>query len=97
MKNNRKVAILLVALVSFFVVFSAFFVVREADHSCSGDSCPICYQMSVCESTTKSIAGAGVIAAIAMAFALVLFIQLFYDTYIERKQSLFARRVKLSI
>ena len=97
MKNNRKLAILLVALMSFFIVFSAFFVVREADHTCCGDNCPICYQLSVCDSTTKSIAGAGVVATIAMVFALVLFIQLFYDTNIERKQSLFARRVKLTI
>ena len=97
MKNNRKVAILLVALVSFFVVFSAFFVVREADHSCSGDSCPICYQMNVCDSTLKVLSGACAVAMAAISFALILFITLSYDADIDLKQTLFARKVKLSI
>ena len=65
MKNSRKVALILVALLSFFVIFSSFYIVKEADHTCSGENCPICYQISMCESATKSIAGAGAVAVAA--------------------------------
>lgn len=97
MKNSRRVALILVALLSFFVVFSSFYIVKEADHTCSGENCPICYQISMCESTTKSIAGAGAVAVVAALFALVMFVTFTYDVKINLKRSLFDFRVKLSI
>ncbi len=97
MKRSRRVALILVAMLSFSIAFSAFFVVKEANHDCCGDKCPICYQISMCESTLKTVAAVGAVGAAITTFALVLLINLFYDRDIDLKQSLFARRVKLSI
>lgn len=70
-KRNRKLALLLALAVCFVMLFSAFYIAAEADHDCIGENCPICYQISVCENTLKSL-GYGVavlVAAIVLTFS----------------------------
>ncbi len=66
-KRNRKFALLLALAVCFITLFSSFYIAAEADHDCIGESCPLCYQISVCENTLKSLGyGAAVISAAAL-------------------------------
>ena len=66
--RNRITAIVLCVLFIFSILFSVSFILREADHDCVGENCPICYQISVCENTLKNIS----LAVCAMAFAVAL-------------------------
>ena len=67
-KKKRIVAILLAVTVLFVMLYSALFIAAEADHDCVGESCPICYQINVCQNTLKSLS----LAVCAVAFAAAL-------------------------
>ena len=60
-KRNRRIALLFAMTLVFAVLFSVVFVVAEANHDCSGEDCPICCQMTVCENTLRA---AGFAAAV---------------------------------
>lgn len=67
-KKNRFLAVLLTAAVVFVMLFSVLFIAMEADHDCTGEDCPICYQISVCENTLKSV-GQVVLLVVLAAFS----------------------------
>lgn len=49
MKQRRSVLSLAVIFAVIFVVLiSSFFVAAETNHDCTGEDCPICYEISVC-------------------------------------------------
>lgn len=54
-KKNRAISAVLALTIVFSILFSVCFIVAEADHTCVGEDCPICFQISLCENTLKSI------------------------------------------
>ena len=95
-KRDRKLALLLALAVCFVMLFSAFYIAAEADHDCIGENCPICYQISVCENTLKSL-GYGALA-LAAFFALTFSAAILFSqpkTYL-RQSTLITLKVKLS-
>lgn len=73
-KRKRIFAALLTFAVCFVMLFSAFYIAAEANHDCIKENCPICYHISVCENTLKSL-GYGVlsiISAIALTFSVII-------------------------
>lgn len=95
-KRNRRFALLLALAVFFVILFSVFYIAAETDHDCIGDNCPICYQISVCENTLKSL-GCGVVTiviAIALTFS-VATILCKPKTHL-RQSTLITLKVKLS-
>lgn len=71
--SNRKTKILAVVLMSaalmFTVLFSLFFIAHELDHDCSGDDCPICAFIHMCENNIRQIGGgaSAIMAAVVLA------------------------------
>lgn len=47
-KRNRIISLVLSAVMIFSLLFSALFVVEDAEHSCVGHDCQICTQISTC-------------------------------------------------
>lgn len=62
--RNRAMAILLSTLLFLSVLVSTLFIVKELDHECVGENCPICYQISMCVDILKTITGAAIIASL---------------------------------
>ena len=54
-KKDRLIALLMALTVIFALLFSACFVIAEADHDCIREDCPVCCQLSICESMLKSV------------------------------------------
>lgn len=76
--RTRTAALLLAVMTAFVMLFSDFFVAREAEHDCIGAHCPICEQIAACENTLKQLSNGGVTTAAAFFVmfadaALVLF------------------------
>lgn len=74
MNKQKLLSVTLALLLCSVVMFSAFYVVAENNHDCSGENCPICFQINMCESTVKSI-GTAVVAVACLAvtvFVLIL-------------------------
>lgn len=47
--QKKKLAILTIVLMTLFFAFAIVFVVFEANHDCSGEDCPICEQIEICQ------------------------------------------------
>ena len=54
-KRNPAAAILAVTL-ALVMLFSALFIVLEADHDCHGEECRICEQIQLCEDLLRQTA-----------------------------------------
>lgn len=48
-------AIVLAVVIASVIVFSSLYIAMEAGHDCTGETCPICEQVSVCEGVLKRI------------------------------------------
>ena len=69
--KTKRLAIALSLLLVFVMLFSHLFVIAEADHDCSGEDCPVCAVIALCQNTLK-VLGEAFIAAVA-AFACLRF------------------------
>ena len=49
-KTRRILSAVAAALLLGFQVFSAAYIIHEADHDCCGEGCPICVQLEQCVS-----------------------------------------------
>lgn len=95
-KRNRVLTVLFAAMVLFVMLFSEFYIAVEADHDCTGEDCPVCCQITICENTLKSV-GQAVIAVTLAAFVCVLMI--FLPSFAKKtayNTSLVTLKVKLS-
>lgn len=95
-KRSCRAALLLAFLVCFTMLFSSFFIAAEADHACTGDRCPVCRQISICENTLKALGSA---AGSAAVFAAACFAEIAIRRPREKKSghtSLITLKVKLS-
>lgn len=94
--KNRLVALVLSLTVLFVMLSSVFFIAIEADHDCTGEDCPICYQISVCENTLKSISQAVLVVVIAAFIGLFSLTMPSFTKKMVFNTSLVTLKVKLS-
>ena len=74
MNYKRSAAFLLGVLLLSVMLLSAAFLAAEADHDCTGEDCPVCACMQLCERTLHNLSdGAALQAAVVVSviFALV--------------------------
>ena len=70
-KNYRYLPLILSAVLFLLMAFSAFYIAEESVHECSGEECPICECLQICEGILYETQGARLIiisALIAYAF-----------------------------
>lgn len=91
-KKKKTGSGLLCVTLILVTLFSAFFLIREAGHDCSGGNCPICACLRQAEQNLKQL-GTGIPACAAVIPAVFLFMQvlsgapdcLYCDTPVSRK------------
>lgn len=95
-KPNR--AISLAVAVAFFVAvqFSLIFVSAEAMHDCTGNECPVCEMIAVCEDVLKTAAHAIAIIAIAIISIAVISQTKILPQFAVQNTSLFFLKTKFS-
>lgn len=96
--TNKKRLIALVVLVAVLAValFSSCYVIREADHDCTGAACPICAMIEQCEDNLRQI-GNGQITIIAVMAAICCFFSAFYPVVSTVSiETLVTRKVRLN-
>lgn len=54
-KKQKTLASLICAVFIVVMLFSIFFIVKEADHDCTGESCPICACIHQAEETLQRL------------------------------------------
>ena len=95
-KKKRIVTMLIAVLFVIAAVFSAAFVIKEANHKCNHTDCQICQTMQLCiknltDLGSKSDDNVGVTVLFYFALFIIPFV-----TYIFSKKTLIDLKTKLS-
>jgi len=56
MTRRNRTAAILAAVLALILLFSALFIVLEADHDCHGENCRVCMQIRLCEGLLRQAA-----------------------------------------
>lgn len=97
MTKKRRIAAMAMCLALLLVMFfSTVYMIREADHNCTGENCPICHEIRICRQILNTV-GTAVLGAAVFSFASVFLTAL---TSAHRRESaavtLISLKVKLS-
>lgn len=92
-RKQRKIAWIACATFLLVTLCSILFLVKEANHDCTGEDCPICAQISEAENTLKNlgngnpaVSGVAVTAAVYFLLAFVgIFCAIPYATLVAQK------------
>jgi hypothetical protein len=68
-KNKKVLALILSLAIVFVLLFSVFYIAKEAHHTCIGDNCPICQEIEVCLQALNNIGLALIIAVSALVIS----------------------------
>ena len=76
--KNRTASAALALLLVMSILFSVGFIAAEAGHDCSGEDCPVCVCLSLCETVTRLFRSAS-------GILLVLVFALFFPAAVRRE------------
>lgn len=94
--RRRLNSIIALAAMLVVLLFSSCYIIKEADHDCSGSACPICAMIQQCEDTLRQI-GIGTITMIAVAAVVgILFTECSFAAFETSKETLITRKVRLN-
>lgn len=73
-KSKKCLAIVIAVTMLFTMLFSGAYIAAEANHHCSGEDCPICEEVALCQNTWKQFSAtvAETAAVFVFLFALLL-------------------------
>lgn len=95
-RNTRIQAVLIAFAVLFIMLSSALYIAVEADHDCTGQDCPICEQIHVCENNLKNVSLAVCTVAFAAELQYILCRKISDCTDFVQSHTLVTFKVKLS-
>ena len=95
-KSKRLAVLFMIAVTLFVVISCAAFNVIELGHDCTGEDCPVCYCVNLCENTLRqlTLVSSQVLFAYVNIFAVLIFCS--YVTLCESHKTLITLKVKLS-
>ena len=71
---RKSVSVFAAVMLLLAVLFSAFFISEELHHDCTGEDCPICRTISLCETLlNRAFSGTAVMAVSFLAVITVMF------------------------
>ncbi|HOO61460.1 MAG TPA: hypothetical protein PKV44_03440 [Bacillota bacterium] len=71
-KHKRIISFIIFIAFTLGMLFSVLFIALEADHDCTGEHCPICLQIEICENTINKISFAIVSVSIIITLKQIL-------------------------
>ncbi len=96
MRHKRIVAGILGMLMLFFTLFSAFYIIAEADHDCTGDDCPICACIHQCEDTIYQTADRIVPQITIVLPVTFILVTVFHFAIRFSQETLVSRKIRLN-
>ena len=97
LKSRRWIALLTAAVFTAAFVFSALFIVAEADHDCRGNDCQVCAHISFCIEFLDNFSPKPDSAAFSAALIFAVILCIGYALRCEKVNTLVNMKVKLSI
>lgn len=94
--RSRVIAGVIGAMLLIIVLFSAFYMVAEAEHECSGEDCAICACIRHCENTLRGIGDGFAAASAVFAPAVLILIAAVFAFAAASRDTLISRKVRLN-
>ena len=93
---KRSISIIILLLIMFVFIGSAFFIAKNISHRCEGESCPICTELASCCNNLHIFGNAGVAGILAVAFAIGFIVYSFHTLlYVSNNITLISLKVEL--
>ena len=70
--ERRVVAVLLAVVLSFTMLFSTIYIVKEQHHECHGVECPVCHNIARCEQFLNQISTGLIHLAISVVAVMIV-------------------------
>jgi hypothetical protein len=96
MNRPKQLVTILALLLALVMLFSAVYIVLEADHDCGGEDCLVCAQLRACEELLRNLLLTAALLSAAGRFCALIRVIPFADLHFAHPHTLIALKVKLS-
>ena len=96
MKRQKKAAILICMAFLVVMLASFFYIAKEENHNCTGEDCPICYEISVCQENLKNLGTGLAVAAMPGQNILPVLVAAILCFVVVCRISLVSQKVRLN-
>ena len=97
MTGKKKIAAAIMCCMMVLSIFLAsFYIVSKAHHECTGQDCPICHEIQLCNQFLNTVGGAAIIAVVVLFTVHELLIVLTSFSHLCQNSTLVSLKVKLS-
>lgn len=94
-ERTRIISAITAITVVFVLLFSILYIAAEANHDCTGEDCPICEQIAICQQQLEQLSGGiAVIVTALFAFSGLYVFSVKYVT-VQKLCTLITLKVKL--
>lgn len=90
--KNKYLTLFLSGIITLIMLLSAMYMAEEVHHECSGEECPICECLHICEEILYETEGAEVVLVAAAVTVLIVYMMergavymLLHDTPVSEK------------
>lgn len=95
-KKQRTLAFIICMAFIVTVLFSILFIVKEANHDCTGDKCPICSCIHQAEQTLKQLGTGATAKVLSVNDSFFIMTPLFFVIFLIPCASLISQKVRLN-
>ena len=95
-KLLSSISLMLCGMLLFGMLFSSFFVSTEFHHDCSGEDCPICQMVALCESFIDQLGSGFTGLAVIIALMVCLYSAVSISVSAIRPLTLVSAKVRLN-
>lgn len=95
-KKQRSLVFLTCAMFIIVTFFSILFIVKEADHDCTGENCPVCACIHQAEQTLKQLGGADAGQAPKIPAPVPVIVAFSFTILLVPRASLISQKVRLN-
>ena len=97
MMNRKRVAALLLCIgLVFALAVSSTYIAHEAGHVCSGDDCPICQMVAICDNFVNQLGCGLIFLAAALLFIFVKSVEKTYSCHLFIAPTPVRQKVRLN-
>ena len=94
--NNQKfIAVMMSAVIVFVLLFSSLYILKEADHHCTGNDCAVCACIQQCENNIRLLSCGTAAKPLYNLFTIFIIFILSFSTFNLSKTTPVTQKVRL--
>lgn len=95
-KSKKIIAYIITFMIISFLLFSSLFIIKNVNHDCVGDDCPICHFIHDIEHVLKNLDSGKAVWSFSLFKILFYFNLITFISYSVLKRTLILEKVRLN-